>query len=494
MRTARFIAPIIGLFVATGAGLAAQREPPSMRAIRESDLRSDLMHLASDAMRGREAGTLDEFRASVWLAERAREAGLEPAGDDGTYFQFWPMGRERVSAESRISLAGATIPLNREAFVVQPITAQVDAPVVWIGGMPGDDLAVPLIEGKVVVADLVPPPTLPDPSASLWGFRYTLSAVRARAAALAAYRPAAIVLVSDSIAESMLAFVGTRNFAAGRYTLDSAAAPSSGPPVVWVSSRWRSRLMGAGRTMELSLWRETFTVPSVNVVARVTGTDRRLRHEHVLFSAHQDHDGVLPAEDGDSIWNGADDNASVAVALLAIGRAFAENPGRRSALFVWHGAEEKGLLGSRWHAAHPVVPADRIVAVLNADMIGRNHPDSAALLGVQPPHLNSPDLAHAALTANATFIGLALDTLWDRPDHPEGWYFRSDHLPYARRGIPAVYFSSLLHPDYHTPRDAPELIDIGKVQRMARWMYATGWMVAAGNERPKLLEGFALER
>jgi Zn-dependent M28 family amino/carboxypeptidase len=89
----------------------------------------------------------------------------------------------------------------------------------------------------------------------------------------------------------------------------------------------------------------------------------------------------------DSIYNGADDNASVSVAMLAIGRAFARSPGRRSALFVWHGAEERGLLGSRWHAWHPTVPRDQIVAVLNADMIGGNHPDTAGLLGVQPPHL-----------------------------------------------------------------------------------------------------------
>ncbi|MFX8519955.1 M28 family peptidase, partial [Acinetobacter baumannii] len=91
----------------------------------------------------------------------------------------------------------------------------------------------------------------------------------------------------------------------------------------------------------------------------------------------------------DSIYNGADDNASVSVALLAIARAFRQEPGKRSALFVWHGAEERGLLGSKWYSAHPTVPKESIVAVLNGDMIGRNNPDSAALLGSQPPHRNS---------------------------------------------------------------------------------------------------------
>jgi Zn-dependent M28 family amino/carboxypeptidase len=230
------------------------------------------------------------------------------------------------------------------------------------------------------------------------------------------------------------------------------------------------------------------------VIGKVDGTDPVLRHEYVLFSGHQDHDGVRNAIAGDSIWNGADDNATVSVALLGIARAFARQPGRRSALFVWHGAEERGLLGSRWHADRPVVPREAIVAVLNGDMFGRNHPDTAALLGVQPPHRNSTALAEMALAANAEVTGFAIDSTWDRPTHPEGWYFRSDHLPYARAGIPALFFSTLLHPDYHTPEDEPERIDVEKLTRVTRWMYATGWRVANAAQRPAVDPGFHLER
>ncbi|MGH7129068.1 MAG: M28 family metallopeptidase, partial [Planctomycetaceae bacterium] len=209
---------------------------------------------------------------------------------------------------------------------------------------------------------------------------------------------------------------------------------------------------------------------------------------------HQDHDGVRAAIAGDSIWNGADDNASVAVAVLAIGRAWAQQPARRSALFVWHGAEEKGLFGSRWYSAHPTVPRESIVAVLNGDMIGRNAPDTAALLGSIPPHRNSADLVDMAIRANDRVTGFAIDSTWDRPEHPEGWYFRSDHLPYARLPIPALFFSSNLHADYHTPRDGPERIDTDKVTRIARWMYATGWLVANTPERPRVDPDFKLER
>jgi Zn-dependent M28 family amino/carboxypeptidase len=245
---------------------------------------------------------------------------------------------------------------------------------------------------------------------------------------------------------------------------------------------------------DFSIRLERFTSPSVNVIGMVRGTDPALRDEYVVFSSHQDANGVRFTLEGDSVHAGADDNASVSAAILAAARAFVRQPGKRSVLFIHHGAEERGLLGSRYHAAHPVVPLARIVAVLNGDMIGRNHPDSASLLGSQPPHRNSSDLVALALRANALTGRFVLDTLWDRPTHAEGWYFRSDHLPYARMNVPALMYSTNLHDDYHTPRDRPDRIDYPKLTRMAQWMYLTGWFAATAPRRPKLDPGFRLER
>jgi Zn-dependent M28 family amino/carboxypeptidase len=140
------------------------------------------------------------------------------------------------------------------------------------------------------------------------------------------------------------------------------------------------------------------------------------------------------------------------------------------------------------------VGAGALVAVLNGDMIGRNHPDSAALLGAVPPHRNSAQLVAMARAANAAVGHFAIDTTWDDPVHPEFWYFRSDHLPYARVGIPAIFFSTMLHPEYHTPQDEASRIDYSKLTRMAQWMYATGWAVANAPERPAVDSGFRLER
>jgi hypothetical protein len=381
---------------------------------------------------------------------------------------------------------------------------------------------------------VTPIPTQPATQFTIRGnFQATTAAMlRQHAARIAQAGGAAAILISDGSTALDEAFVATAAVSSrGTYAIDSAGgaagtfarpptqnqnAPGGGAgagrggaggagggrgrgnattiPALWVRNAAFESVRSPNARLVTSIVSETFYYPSGNVIGVVRGTDPRLAHEYVLYSGHQDHDGTRYVVNGDSIWNGADDNASVSVAMLAIARAFVAHPAPRPILFVWHGAEERGLLGSRWYVNHSTVPHSEIVAVLNGDMIGRNDPDSAALLGAQPPHRNSVALVDDALRANTELAHFKLDTVWDRPTHPEGWYFRSDHLPYARAGIPAIEFSTLLHPDYHTPRDEPSRIDIPKLARMTRWMYATGWIVANAAQRPDVIAGFKLER
>ena len=265
-------------------------------------------------------------------------------------------------------------------------------------------------------------------------------------------------------------------------------------PLLYVREAALGGPLAPDAKLAASIFTDSFTYPSVNVIAKAPGRDPALASEYVLYSAHQDHDGERYPVTGDAIWNGADDNATTSVALLAIGRAVSAAPGRRSSLFIWHGAEERGLMGSRWYVKHPTVPLKSIVAVLNGDMIGRNDPTTASLLGVLPPHRNSPELVEMALAANQAVSGFTLDHSWDDPQHREGWYYRSDHLPYARNGVPALFFTTLLHPDYHTPFDNPDRIDVAKLTKMTRWMYATGRTVAEADKAPALDPAFKLER
>ncbi len=477
----------------TGSSPAAGM-PPGLSAIDSAQLRRDLYALASDAMRGREAGTLDELRASVWEADRAREAGLQPAGDDGTYFQFWPMRRIRTSDNSSASIDGAPLVLWRDAAVVNPVNAALDLPIVWVGTASPDSIAKLDLHGKAAAATILPAVRSPAAGVSLRSWRYTRVAIAERSNALEKAGAAAVILVADDSTDSQFVAVSVP-MRRGYYNVDTTGSEriSARPPVIWVPTAIGAR-MASARRLDLHLAVDNFVYPSVNVVAKVPGTDPAVRDQYVLFSGHTDHDGVRFPVNGDSIWNGADDNASVAVGILAIGRAFVQHPARRTALFVWHGAEERGLLGSRWFAMHPTVPLSSVVAVLNGDMIGRNSPDTAALLGSQPPHRNSSALVQIALDANRQVTHFVVDSSWDRPSQPEGWYFRSDHLPYARAGVPSLFFTTLLHPDYHTPRDEASRIDYAKLERMTKWMYATGWDVANASVRPAVDQGFKLER
>ncbi len=464
---------------------ASLPKPPAFASIKEADLKRDLFELASDEMRGKRAGTQDELKAAAWVAEQARKAGLKPAGDNGTYFQFFPLRRITVAPTSTFVVNGKPATLWQDAWISAPVESRVEAPVTWLKSLADTTRG---LQGKVVAMHLLPPATLPARGMSLWVYRYALSAIRQQSEILKRQGVAAIVLVADSTAESGIDFFG-HGFEEGIYQLDGTATPvpaTTSVPVVLVRRQWANDLQQANARIAANLNFNSYVYPSANVVAVAPGSDAALKNEYVLFSGHHDHDGVGVPVEGDSIWNGADDNATVSVAMLAIGRAWVKNPGKRSALFVWHGAEERGLLGSRYYVQHPTVDKQSIVAVLNGDMIGRNTPDSAALLGSIPPHRNSTDLVNMALRANQQFTGFTIDTSWDEASHPERWYFRSDHLPYAQAGIPAIFYTTLLHPDYHTPRDEAERIDIPKLARMTRWIYATGWVISNTASRPAL--------
>jgi peptidase M28-like protein len=509
--------PVIIVALVAASALSAQtpkqstlHPPAAMSAIREADLKRDMYTLAGDEMRGREAGTLDEMRASMWLADQMRKIGLVPRGEDSTYFQWWNMRRTRISTvSSSVTLHGRPLALWTDITPASNAVADVTGTTIFVGD--GSDTTVD-IRGKIVVATLVPPPPASvRTTTNTYEVNYTRAAITPEAARFTRRGAAAVVLIADSIAE--IGFDGiaktqmrgaydvvggaprfVRNAAggAGRGGRGGRGAADAPPTPVLLAHRAALAELRDAQPMDIRLRAESFESPSVNIIGMVRGTDPKLRDEYVLFSSHQDHDGVRYTVAGDSIWNGADDNASTSVALLAIARAWVKQPSKRSALFVFHGAEERGLLGSRYYVAHPIVPLAQTVAVLNGDMIGRNNPDTAALMGSQPPHRNSTDLVQMAIDANKVTGKFVIDSSWDRPTHPEGWYFRSDHVPYAERNVPALFFSTNLHADYHTPRDEPKNINFPKLTRMTQWMYMTGWIAGNAPKRPAIDPGFVL--
>ena len=505
----------LALALSTARALAAQAPvapsvpPPSSRAwaaLRDADLKRDLFAMASPGMRGREGGTLDELRASIWVAEQYAKIGLRPMGDGGTWFQWFNMVRTRVSTTaSAVTIGGRSLPIFGEIVANTVVPVEASGAVLWLAD--AADTTVDL-RGRIVATPVVVPPAASVRSTSYpTRVRYTEAAVAATMRTLAQRNAVAVLIVGSDSVDAAFDAVSVQR-ARGLYDVDRATPRAAGasdrvaPPPAAGSGPTPSFLVRAaiGETLRrqplvtLSIRLERFESPSVNVIGGLRGSDPALRDEWVLYSSHQDANGVRLLEARDSVLAGADDNASVSVAEFAAARAMVAQRPRRSLLFVHHGSEERGLLGSRYHSAHPVVPIAQIVAVLNGDMIGRNNPDTAALLGAQPPHRSSTDLVQWALAANARTGKFVIDTLWDRPTHPEGWYFRSDHLPYARLGVPSLMYSTNLHPDYHTAGDIPERIDYAKLLRMAKWMYLTGWYAANAATRPALDAGFKLER
>ena len=472
--------------------LGQTRQPPALSSITTADLKKDLYLLAGDHFRGREAGTLDELKAAAWWADLLRAEGLLPAGDDSTYFQYFSMWRNRIAATSTVSINDHDVTLWQDALPAQTAAANIEAPIVFAGDAGKEALDKLDLKGKAVALQVSPAGI--NMSVSLPDRRYPSSVVRKYSADLLARGAVAIILIADEQGEKSWTQV-LPALRRGLYDVEDGpnAITSPKPPIVWIHAK-DAGLLTQNALLKLHFAVERFEYPSVNIIATLNGTDPVLKNEYVLYSGHNDHDGVRQPYGKDSIYNGADDNASVSVAMLAIARAFKKAPGKRSILFVFHGAEERGLLGSKWFAVHPTVPKASVVAVLNGDMIGSNNPDSAALLGTQLPHRNSATLVAIAMEANKEGPAFKLDTLWDKPAHVENWYFRSDHLPYARAGYPAIFYSTLLHPLYHTPMDEPSSINISKLKKMTEWMYRTGWKLANNANRPMVDPGFKLER
>lgn len=219
-----------------------------------------------------------------------------------------------------------------------------------------------------------------------------------------------------------------------------------------------------------------------NVVGLLPGSDPVLRETFVVLTAHFDHLGVGPPDfTGDTVFNGADDNASGTAALIEIAEAFAslDRAPFRSIIFLGVSGEEKGLWGSLYYAANPTVPIESIVANLNADMIARNRPDLLAVIGHEYSTLG-PLVRQVA--RQHPELGL---TLTGDPNPEARIFFRSDQLSFVLRDIPALFFHSGAHVDYHQRTDEVQRFDPDKAARAAGLIFYTAEAIANDPQPPE---------
>jgi hypothetical protein len=471
---------------AAQAALAQAEQTITATAVRDR-----IAFLASDEMRGRDTPSPELERAAEWMADEFRGMGLRPAGDAGSFVQRWPFRQgvmhpadARLVVESprglpalayaqdffafpaaRDSVAGTPVflgPVDRRADGFPADVADRIA-VVTIGVQPGNELlmaprAAAEAGARGVVFVMHPLHTAP-----------VIAQIAANVAELGFEVPIPTFGVRYDQAQGL--------FRAARLDPAMLADTAHARAVV---------LAGTSLRMAAPLRRTEHPVP--NVAAVLPGTDAALRDEYVVLSAHFDHVGVgQPDARGDSIYNGADDNASGTAVMMEVARALIALPEeqrpRRSVMFLGVSGEEKGLLGSRWFAQNPTVPIDRIVANINMDMVGRNAPTELIAIGQEYTSLGP--LAERVARENPQ---LRLRLMPD-PDPAEQAFFRSDHVSFMQQDIPAIFLTTWLHEDYHRPSDTVDRIDADKAARVARFVFRLTHEVADAPERPHWLPG-----
>jgi hypothetical protein len=328
---------LFSLLIITATLMAQTNNPPGLNLIRAEDLKSDLYTFADAHFRGRSAGTIDELKASIWLSDRFRAIGLKPAGDDGTYFQFFTLLRKQIANTSTIEINNTPLQLWKDVAVSQMANIHLDAPIVYLGNAANIDTNAIDVNHKVVAIEANSKGINLNLSLPTWRYNryifanYGLPLLRRGAAA--------IIFIADEEAEKAWADA-TENFKRGSYDIKGEAnqnlsirspqSISALTPVIWLHANAKEALINNTATIKMNLVVSEYLYPSVNIIGMVAGTDPVLRSEYVLYSGHSDAHGIRNVIKNDSIYYGADDNGSVDMALLANARAFVKYPSKRS--------------------------------------------------------------------------------------------------------------------------------------------------------------------
>ncbi|MBW3533946.1 MAG: M20/M25/M40 family metallo-hydrolase [Gemmatimonadetes bacterium] len=491
--------PTAALIVLLAAQPLAAQAPPMPTAdeaaaaaasITREDVRLRIGVIAHDSMRGRATPSPGLDATARWMADEMRRVGLLPGGDEGGFIQRYAI--ETVALD--VQAGGEGLVAGRDLLPTYPpylpADLGVEAGVVVVSGSAGaaGGLRGADVEGRVVI---VAAPSTSDASRD----RATLQLVQA----LLALEPAALLVATDAGDGGWRA--AAEGYADRRWP---RVGDAPGLPVFNVRDRSLARALpdavdlealraargGAvtvralpGRSLRLGpTLRVVEGATAPNVVGILPGSDPALRDQHIVFSAHMDHVGVgAPDATGDSIFNGADDDASGTATVVELAEAFAslEPRPRRSIIFLGVSGEEEGLWGSDYFARHAPVPTEAIVANINIDMIGRNWPDTIVAIGRE-----HSDLGATLDRVNADHPELGLAVI-DDPWPEESFYTRSDHFNFARRGVPVLFFFSGTHEDYHRPSDEVELIDAEKTARIGRLLFWLGLEVANAPAPPR---------
>jgi hypothetical protein len=504
----------------------------AMAVIRPQAIQAQMRFLADDLLEGRGTGTRGHEIAAKFIASEFEALGLEPAGENGTYFQNVPLRSIRPDENQTtltLEFAGKSeVLVFRRDFITSGDAGRtetsVEASVVYVGfgvtapEMGYDDYREVGMKGKIAAYQFGAPPQF---EATV---RAHYSSGDVKSANAAAHGAVGVIFLDSPALEGLYSFNEQAQdlvFPHLRW-LDSRGRPNDFLPEllgsVFLSMDGVKKLFeGSGKSTEevyaaaqagkpvslalhvtakLNLVTRHEQMRSPNVVARLQGSDPKLRDEFVVYTAHSDHLGIGEPVNGDKIYNGALDNASGTACLLGIAKAFSKMNARprRSILFVSVTGEEEGLLGSDYFARYPTVPKDALVGNINMDGAGLLWPiEDVVASGAEHSNLS------AAVQKAAERMKLVVT-----PDpYPEQVFFiRSDQYSFVKQGIPAVWPRTGLkssdpktRPDeirkkwvqtiYHKPQDdMNQPFDFESAAKFARFVFLVGYIVAQNTERP----------
>ena len=501
MRRARglllFAFPIIALAVRL---LSADPEDPrrrpdliaSLKKITDASLREHLFVLADPAMEGRETGTKGADKAAQYIAEHYQRCGLTPKGTDGYFQPFGTLGKTGELKDA------CWVKVGRAPKVAELKLEQEFRPATFSGvGLTGgdvvfagfgitapeygyDDYAGMKAEGKVVLVFDHEPQEKDEKSAFDGAKATKYSDIRTKAEAAKAHGAVALVVIRDTANHP-----GEKGFPEDDELGWPPTGDGVGLPVAYLSDLGTTALaVAAGRKDFTGLQKridETGKPSSVdlkncpvnvrlsdkapvlggqkNIIAMIEGDDPDLKNEYVILSAHYDHIGLGTPQNAlggsaGKMHPGADDNASGTSGLMELAIALPPLKHKRSILLINFDGEEAGILGSKHYAGAPTVPIDKIVAILNMDMISRNKPAAIQVGGIG----RNARLDRVLKDVSARY-GLTMET-----DGMDQYINRSDQWPLMEKGVPGIFFFGGMHADYHTDGDIASKCNITKMK------------------------------
>jgi len=515
--------------------LLAQKK--GMESINTNDLRRHMLFLASDELEGRDTGEPGLQVAARYLAVQAESLGLQPIDKDKDFLQTYYIQEkayDRANSGITITPADSSISVSSKPFYMFPAPGGdhtlIEGEVVFAGyGINSEENAYNDFENidihdKVVLimnrAPMNEEGTQAQFDNSKWtgmqNFQYKMQYIYSQ-------QPRAVMMVMDP--KSGMQSIEDINPAVAKYLSKSRGlkaedeqtdgSPVNPPGMVLIHRQVADLLLASsgknlkdlqleidknlapqsfllkGASVKIELTMETKDLEVYNVFGLIEGSDPVLKDEVVIYVAHYDHLGT----DGfGGVYNGADDNASGTVALIEIAEAFKmeKKSPKRSIGILWVSAEEIGLFGSEYFAEHPLVAREKIAAVINLDMVARTKTkedeqsdlsgltvqggDSVKVIGALQSKvlmkINESSLAEAGLVGNYQYNNLT---------DPNRYFYRSDHISFARKDIPVLFYSTGTHRDYHMVGDVEESLDYEKFLKMTRFCYKAGLNVAQHN-------------